>query len=147
MWFAPFRMIIFSGVVAYGIATRKMMDVGRLVRRTMSYILLGAYLLALYAAVWWLVATVLRSTVANAYSIAHVAAAVVIAFAMAPARRVSQHLAERLFISAQRLDFRAPVGTATAILKSVTPLPDLLERFAQTIAQAANPDRALIVLP
>src|SRR5260370_8900944 len=83
MWFAPFRMIIFSGVVAYGIATRKMMDVGRLVRRTMSYILLGAYLLALYAAVWWLVATVLRSTVANAYSIAHVAAAVVIAFPIA----------------------------------------------------------------
>jgi PAS domain S-box-containing protein len=146
MWFAPFRMIIFSGVVAYGIATRKMMDVGRLVRRTMSYILLGAYLLALYAAVWWLVATVLRSTVANAYSIAHVAAAVVIAFAMAPARGVSQHLAERLFISAQRLDFRATVGTATAILKSVTTLRDLLERFAQTIAQAANTERVLILL-
>ena len=146
MWFAPFRMIIFSVVVAYGIATRKMMDVGLLVRRTMSYILLGAYLLALYAAVWWLVATVLGSTVANAHSIAHVAAAIVIAFAMAPARGVSQRLAERLFISARRLDFRATVGNAAAILKSVTTLRDLLERFAQTIAQAANTERVLILL-
>jgi PAS domain S-box-containing protein len=146
MWSAPLRTIMFTLVIAYGIATRKMMDVGLLVRRTMSYILLGAYLLALYAAVWWLVGTVLRSTVANAHSIAHVAAAIVVAFAMAPARGVSQRLAERLFISAQRLDFRATVGTAAAILKSVTTLRDLLERFAQTIAQAANTERVLILL-
>ncbi|HEV2994327.1 MAG TPA: ATP-binding protein, partial [Chthoniobacterales bacterium] len=82
----------------------------------------------------------------NAQSIAHVAAAIVTAFAMAPARGVSQRLAERLFISAQRLDFRATVGNAAAILKSVTTLRDLLERFAQTIAQAANTERVLILL-
>jgi PAS domain S-box-containing protein len=146
MWFAPFRMIVFSLIIAYGIATRKIMDVGVLVRRTMSYTLLGAYLLALYAAVWWLTDTALRSSFPNAQSIAHVAAAIVIAFAMAPARGVSQRLAERLFISAQRLDFRATVGTAAAILKSVTTLRDLLERFAQTIAQAANTERILILL-
>jgi PAS domain S-box-containing protein len=146
LWFAPFRMIIFSFVVAYGIATRKMMDVGLLVRRTISYILLGAYLLALYAAVWWLVDVALRTSFPSAQSIAHVAAAIVIAFAMAPARGVSQRLAERLFINARRLDFRATVGNAAAILKSVTTLRDLLERFAQTIAQAANTERVLILL-
>jgi len=146
LWFAPFRMIIFSFVVAYGIATRKMMDVGLLVRRTISYILLGAYLLALYAAVWWLADVALRTSFPNAQSIAHVAAAIVIAFAMAPARGVSQRLAERLFINARRLDFRATVGNAAAILKSVTTLRDLLERFAQTIAQAANTERVLILL-
>jgi PAS domain S-box-containing protein len=146
IWFAPLRTIMFSLVIAYGIATRKMMDVGLLVRRTMSYILLGAYLLALYAAVWWLADTALHSSLPNAQSIAHVAAAIVIAFAMAPARGVSQRLAERLFISARRLDFRATVGNAATILKSVTTLRDLLERFAQTIAQAANTERVLILL-
>jgi PAS domain S-box-containing protein len=146
IWFAPFRMIVFSLIIAYGIATRKIMDVGVFVRRTMSYTLLGAYLLALYAAVWWLADTALRSSFPNAQSIAHVAAAIVIAFAMAPARGVSQRLAERLFISGRRLDFRATVGNAAAILKSVTTLRDLLERFAQTIAQAANTERVLILL-
>ena len=115
MWFAPFRMLIFSLVIAYGIATRKMMDVGLLVRRTISYILLGAYLLALYAAVWWLVATVLRSTLANAYSIAHVAAAIVIAFAMAPARGISQRFANRLFIGSRGIDFQSTMNQAAVV--------------------------------
>jgi PAS domain S-box-containing protein len=146
LWFAPFRIILFSAIVAYGISTRKIMEVGVLLRRIISYALLGAYLLGLYALVWWLVSMALPSSIANAHSIAHVAAAIVIAFAMAPARGVSQRLAERLFISAHRLDFRATVGKAAGILKSVTTLRDLLERFAQTIAQAANTERVVILL-
>ncbi|MGH8100768.1 MAG: hypothetical protein ACREIW_05685, partial [Chthoniobacterales bacterium] len=59
---SPFRVIIFSLVVAYGISTQKIMDVGALLRRVISYGLLTAYLLALYALVWWLVATVLHSS-------------------------------------------------------------------------------------
>jgi hypothetical protein len=110
MWVAPFRMIIFSLVIAYGIATRKIMDVGIFIRRILSYLLLGAYLLALYAIVWWLVLTVLQPSTASAGSIAHVAAAIVVAFAMAPARGISQRLAERLFISAHRQESREHFG-------------------------------------
>lgn len=146
IWFAPFRMIVFSLIIAYGIVTRKIMDVGVLIQRVISYVLLAAYLLTLYALVWWLVATVLQHSVADAHSIAHVTAAIVIAFAMAPARGISQRLAERLFISAQRLDFGATMKQAAAILKSVTTLRELLERFAGTIAQAVNTDRVLILL-
>jgi PAS domain S-box-containing protein len=147
LWFAPFRVVLFSIVVAYGIATRKIMEVGLFLRRLISYTLLAAYLVGLYSLVWWLVATAFRSAaVSNAAAIAHVAAAVVIAFAMAPARGISQRLAERLFISTQRLDFRATMNEAAAILKSVTTLPDLFERFAQTIARAANTDRVVILL-
>jgi PAS domain S-box-containing protein len=148
IWFAPFRMIIFSLVIAYGIATRKILEVGLLFRRVISYILLSAYLLALYAAVWWLVATALRSpSFQNAHSIAHVTAAIVIAFAMAPARGISRRLAERLFISAHQLDFRATVSKTAKILASVTTLRDLLNRFAETVAEAVDTDRVLILLP
>src|SRR4029077_4667206 len=69
LWFAPFRVVVFSIVVAYGIATRKLMDVGVLFRRAISYGLLAAYLLAIYALVWWLVATALRSSVADPHGI------------------------------------------------------------------------------
>src|SRR5207237_8764597 len=91
-WFAPFRVVFFSILVAYGIATRKMMEVGVLLRRLMSYVLLGTYLLALYALVWWLVATALRSSVPNAHTVVHVAAVVGVAFVVAPAGGISQGL-------------------------------------------------------
>jgi PAS domain S-box-containing protein len=123
------------------------MEVGLFLRRVMSYVLLTAYLLVLYIGVWLLTTTALQSiAVITAHSIAHVAAAVVIAFAMAPARGVSQRLAERLFISTQRLDFRATVSKAADILSSVTTLTDLLERFARTIAEAVQTDRVAILL-
>jgi len=63
LWFAPLRVVLFSTIVAYGIVTRRMMEVGVLLRRFISYTLLATYLLALYAVVWWLVATALRSPV------------------------------------------------------------------------------------
>jgi signal transduction histidine kinase len=147
LWFAPFRVVLFSVVVAYGIATRKIMDVGTVLRRIISYLLLAIYLLGLYALIWWLVAAALQSSVANAHTIAHVTAAMVIAFAMAPARGISQRLAERLFIGSHRLDFRATVSKAAKILASVTTLRDLLDRFANTVAEAVGTERVLILLP
>jgi PAS domain S-box-containing protein len=144
--FAPLRAVLFSAIVAYGIVTRKLMDVGVLLRRLISYTLLAAYLLALYALVWWLVATALQSSLVNAHAIAHVMAAVVVAFAMAPARGISQRLAERLFIGSHQLDFRATVSKAAKILASVTTLRDLLDRFAHTVAEAVGTDRVFILL-
>ncbi len=143
--FAPFRVVLFTGVVAYGVATRKLMDVGLLFRRIISYSLLTIYLLALYAVVWWLVSTVLHY-VEYAHTVAHVAAGIVIAFAMAPARGVSRRLAERLFISSHHLDFRATVSKATEILSSITTLHDLLQQFGGTIAEAVGAERVLILL-
>ena len=143
---APFRIVLFSVVIAYGIATQKIMDVGLLLRRVISYGLLSAYLLALYALVWWLVASALHSG-PQSHSIAHVAAAIVIAIAMVPARGVSQRLAERLFIQPHQLDFRATVSNAAKILSSVTTLRDLLDTFAKTVAEALGTDRVFILLP
>ena len=148
IWFAPFRVVLISVVIAYGIATRKIMDVGLLLRRLISYTLLTSYLLSLYALVWWLVGEVLRSAQVNqARSIAHVAAGIVVAFAMAPARGASRRLAERLLISSQQVDFRATVSKATEILSSITTLQDLLQRFAGTIAEAVSAESVLILLP
>lgn len=146
VWLAPFRVVLFSAIVAYGVVTRKVMDVGILLRRFISYALLATYLLALYTVVWWLVATALHGSVPNAQTIAHVTAAIVIAFAMAPARGISQRLAERLFIGSQSLDFRATVSKAAKALASVTTLEDLLASFANTVADAVGTERVFILL-
>src|SRR4030095_10857113 len=97
-------------VIAYGICTRKIMDVGVFLRRAMSYGVLTAYLLALYGLVWWLVARVTTSLFHSSdHTFAHVAAALVVTFAMAPARGFSQSLADRPFVGNRRLYFRTLV--------------------------------------
>src|SRR5437868_4422457 len=146
LWFAPFRVLLFSLVVAYGIATRKVIEVGFFLRRLMSYVVLAAYLLALYALVWWLVAAAMAPLRGDHRTIAHIAAALVITFAMAPARGISQSFADKLFVGTRGIDFRATVSKAAAILESVTTLPDLLRRFATTIGEAVGTDSVTIFL-
>jgi nitrogen-specific signal transduction histidine kinase len=145
---APFRIVVFSLIIAYGISTRKIMEVGFLFRRITSYAVLTAYLLAIYGLVWWLTSTALRSySPGESRTIAHVAAALVLAFAMAPARGISQRLANRLFIGSRGIDFQSTMSEAAGILKSVTTLQDLLDRFAKTIGEAVGTDRVFILLP
>ena len=145
---APLRFVIFSLIIAYGVATRKIMDVGFFVRRVTSYAVLTAYLLALYGLVWWLVSTASQPIFpSEAGTFGHLAAALVVAFAMAPARGVSQSLANRLFVGTRGLDFQSTMNQAMGILKSVTTLQDLLDRFAKTIGEAVGTDRVVILLP
>jgi PAS domain S-box-containing protein len=146
-WFAPLRAVLFTLIIAYGISTRKIMDVGLFLRRAISYGVLTAYLLALYGVAWWLVAQVTASLFYSTdHTFAHVAAALVVTFAMAPARGFSQTLADRLFVGGRRIDFRATVSKAAAILESITTLPDLLRRFATTIGEAVGTDSVTIYL-
>ncbi len=148
LWFAPFRFIILSLVIAYGIATRKILEVGFFMRRVISYGVLAVYLAGLYALIWWLSYSVFVPMMGpDGRSVAHLLAALVVAFAMAPARGVSQTLSDRLFVGTRRLDFQATMNQAAAILRSVTTLADLLERFGLTIGQAVDTERVFLLLP
>ncbi|MGZ5023773.1 MAG: ATP-binding protein, partial [Chthoniobacterales bacterium] len=148
IWFAPFRVVLLSLIIAYGMATRKIMEVGIFLRRARAYALLTTYLLLLYGLVWSLIVAVTVPSIGpQAYGLSHVVAAIIVAFAMAPARGISQTLADRLFVGTRRLDFRSTVSKATAILRSVSTLSELLEKFAKTIAEAVDTDRVLILLP
>lgn len=146
VWFAPFRVILFSLIVAYGIATQRIMEVGLFFRRLAAYTLLATYLLALYGAVWWITRAAFEPALGDVGGPAHVLAAIVVAFAMAPARGVSQALADRLSISARQLDFQATMRQAAEILQSVTTLRDLLDRFAMTIRTAVGAESVMILL-
>ncbi|HZE12980.1 MAG TPA: ATP-binding protein, partial [Chthoniobacterales bacterium] len=123
-----------------------MMDVGAFLRRLTAYILLAAYLISLYALVWWAAGHVVRAYLGWSESAAHILAALILVLSMAPAQGVFQNFAGKLFAGGA-LDFRATVSKAASILSSVTTLQDLLQRFAKTIAEAARTDRVIILLP
>ncbi len=122
------------------------MDVGVFLRRAISYFVLTVYLAALYGVVWWLVSRALAPFVEQGRPVAHIAAALVVAFAMAPARGVSQLLADRLFVGTRSFDFRTTISKATSVLASVTTLDDLLARFATTVSEAVDADHVTILL-
>jgi PAS domain S-box-containing protein len=147
IWFAPFRIVLFSLIVAYGIGTRRIMEVGVVLRRAVSYALLTAYLVVLYTVVWWVLDAALTQISPTTAGAAHAVAAVIVAFAMAPARGLSQSLADRLFIRRPALDFEEMMRKAAAIVRSVTTVDNLLERFARTVADAVDSERTLILLP
>ena len=145
VWVAPLRVIVFSIVIAYGIATRKIMDVGTFLRRLVSYALLSSYLVVVYSGIWWTSTKFLQERFPNSI-VPHVLAALAVALSMAPARGVSKNFADKLFINSRGLDFQTTVRKAATILGSVTTLDDLLIRFAATIAEAVGTDRVSILL-
>ena len=142
---APLRSVVFSAIIAYGIATRKIMDVGTFVRRLVSYLLLVIYLAAIYLGTWWITDYFLHGSPQTSF-LAHLVAALAVALAMAPARGVSKNFADKLFVNTSGLDFQATVSKAARILSSVTTLDDLLERFANTVGEAVGTDRVVILL-
>jgi PAS domain S-box-containing protein len=144
--FGPFRFLIFSLIIAYGIATRKIMEVGTFVRRAVSYGLLLLYLSVIYFGIWWASDHLLRGLVWQNV-VPHLLGALAVALSMTPARGVSKNFADKLFVNSRGLDFEATMRKAAGILDSVTTLRDLLERFAATTAEAVGTDRVAILLP
>ena len=144
--FGPFRFLIFSLIIAYGIATRKIMEVGTFVRRAVSYGLLILYLSIIYFGIWWASDHLLHGLAWQSV-VPHFLGAIAVALSMTPARGVSKNFADKLFVNSRGLDFESMMRKAAGILDSVTTLRDLLERFAATTAEAVGTDRVSILLP
>jgi PAS domain S-box-containing protein len=144
--YSPFRVVLFSLIIAYGIATRKIMEVGTFVRRVVSYGLLILYLSIIYFGIWWASDHLLHG-LGWGNVIPHFLGAIAVALSMTPARGVSKNFADKLFVNSRGLDFESMMRRAAAILDSVTTLRDLLERFAATTAEAVGTDRVLILVP
>ena len=143
----PFSGVILYGTIAYGIATRRIMNVGDILRRATSYSLVTLYLLTLYFVVWWLVdhaclALLLRSS----SMLPHVVASLTLAFSMAPANGIMQRFSNRLFVNAQPIDMRATMRQANDVLQSITRLDELLSRFSEYIGGVVGTDRIIVLL-
>lgn len=144
--FAAVGSIVMNAVIAYGIVTRRIMDVAEILRLSTAYALLTAYLVLLYGAIWFLI-HVTVDTVLNLPSPApHLIAALAVAFSMAPAHGVLQRFANRLFINLQPLDVGSTMQSANRILHSISTLDELLHKFAESIAAAVGTDRVLVLL-
>lgn len=144
--FLPLSVTVLDSIMAYGIATRRILEVPDVLRRIAAYALLTAYLLTLYAGVWYAAAFILGRIAPSFLPVTHLLAALVVAFSLAPAHGHLQRFANRLFINVQPLDVGSTMQNTNRILHSISTLDELLQRFAESIAEAVGTDRVTILL-
>jgi len=144
--FMPLSVLVLDVVIAYGIATRRLLGVADVLRWSTAYALLCSYLFALYIGVWWAADACASRLPVGDFPLAHLLAALSIAFSMAPAHGWMQRFANRLFVNVGHVDVRAALQKGNRILQSIATLDDLLKRFSESLSEVMGTDRVLVLL-
>lgn len=142
----PVTALIILAIIAYGIATRRIMDVPYILRRLTAYALVTLYLALVYIAVWHGAGYVFRLFSPESQLPAQLLAALVTALSMAPANGRMQQFANRIFLSIQTLDLATTLQRSNRILSSIATREELLDQFASLVATSLGTDRVIILL-
>jgi signal transduction histidine kinase len=146
MAFMPLSVFLFDGIVAYGIATRRIMDIPHLLTRLISFSLLILYLVLLYFVVWFVAQALLVPWIPKARMLAHLLAALAMAFSLTPMYGFLRTMAMRMLLNVNIMDDRVVVEHASRLLGSISTLDDLLRGFADLVAQSMGTARVVILL-
>jgi signal transduction histidine kinase len=142
----PFSVLVLDGITAYGIATRRILDVAGLVRRATAYALLALYLVAIYVAFWLASHLLFTVLLGGPDFTAHLIATLATAFSLAPANGLLQQFANRLFLNMRTVDATELMQQANRILNSVAARDDMLHQFATLLSSTFGTDRVTVAL-
>lgn len=143
--FGPLSVVAMNIIIAYGIATRRILGVAAFVRRLIAYSLLCGCLGLFYLCIWFVLDRALSGLQTPSVMLPHLVAALIVAFSMAPASGYMQRFANRLFLSLAPPDTRHAMQRASELLQTVTTLDGLLQRFAQLITESLGTERILFL--
>lgn len=143
--FTPITVVIWLAVIAYGIATRHIMEVGEFLRRIITFGLLLALLSLLYLLTFHVVQCLPLNDVRLRWTVAHVAAAIAIAVALAPVNRILRRGANRFFDDGQdRLTHLMHRGGELA--RSITTVDALFDEFGRLLQESLGLSQLSIYL-
>ncbi len=142
----PFCVVGFQTVMAYGIVTKRMLDVGILLRRFVGYALLSAFLMTWYCALWLLTDFALGYCNMDNVIIPGLMATLGIAFAMAPSHNVMQKFVSRVIGNWNGIDPRKVLPETDALLRSVSTTQDVLGKFGQYLVRVTGADSVSVFL-
>lgn len=117
------------GIIAYGIATRRLMEVSTVLQRITAYAILLLYLVSLYL----LVLHGTRLLLPDTDLLPHLLAALVLAFSMTPVQGALQHLSRKLFITGRSWALEDAVRSGGELFASITTMDALVARFADIL--------------
>lgn len=144
--YAPFAVLALYAVIAYGIATRRIMDVAYVFRLFTAYALLTTYLVALYSFTWWASKSLLAVVHVSLPFIPPLVAALCTAYALAPSHGRMQQFSNRLFLNIVPLDIGATANRVSRLIHSISTVDNLLHDFAAILTTTLGADRFVILL-
>ncbi len=142
----PLAAILFNVIIAYGLATRQILNVTHVIRRIAASLIMVLYLSVIYAVAWLGMSWILQHFVTTRMPLAHVAAAIAVAMSMTPVKWRLKEVVDNLFPDAISPDLGASIRDAGHILNTISTVPDLLQRFAKLISQTLQSESVRIFL-
>lgn len=127
--YGPLCIIVINLIIAYGVATHRILSVSAFLQRATAYFVLGVYLLSLYFAVSFITTFVLNKLGHPSNYLSHLLPALAVAFSVSPVRGISQRLSYKLFISRDTLNLGDVTKRGNEIFASISTTDAILERF------------------
>ncbi len=143
--FVPLSVVLFEGIIAYGITKRSIMDVGYIFRQVTAYTLFIIYLLVLYAVIFFGTDFAVSTVISDAHILAHIAAALAVGFSIAPTHGMMQKAAKHLFINLDIIDVQDAMHKVHELLTSIRTTEDQLRDFVDLVASMTGADQAIIL--
>ena len=142
--YGPLCIIPMNLVIAYGIATRRILGIETVLRRAVAYILLFSFLSLVYFAVYSLIVLALRDMLPTPTSIAHVMATVTALLFLSPAQGQMQIAASKLF-DTKSGNITSAIKRANESMQAVTTVSALIEQLAETLKDALRPTKLILL--
>lgn len=148
--FVPFSnalsIITLVATIGYGIATRRILGIATILRRTVAYSILALYLLLAYLLVWHTANLILTSLGIESTFPSQIFATLVMALTMAPVHGKLQKVSDKL-IASKNLNISGVIKEAGNIFQSVSTQKDLLSHFSRLLLNSLGAEHIFIFLP
>lgn len=145
--FMPLATLVWAGIVAYGIATRRILSASAVLQQAVAHGLMAAYLVVLYLFSQWLCRHLLRWVVPDPDYLSHLLAALAVALSVTPAHGRIQSFSHRLFASGDTLNVNVLLERAGQIFREVSTEAALMTNFSDLVSNAFGTTKVLLLFP
>jgi signal transduction histidine kinase len=142
----PLTSVIGNAVIAYGIATRRILEVRQVMRMGTAYALLAFYLSLLYLGVWFPLRWVALRWLPGMEWLAHLTATAALVVSVAPAHGLMQRFANNLFINLPTTDVGRTADRVGELLQAIGDIRDLLANFCVAVGREVGTDQVRVLL-
>ena len=145
--YGPVALLLMNLTIAYGIATRRMLDIPTVMQRASAFVVLAAYLTGLYMAVYYSLMFFFGGRQEDIHHIIHFVAAIAVAFSMSPMHGFFQRVARNLFLTTQHRDIGRIVRVSRERFATISTMEEILAQLRDILAEGGlDPERLHLLL-
>ncbi|MCF7848142.1 MAG: PAS domain-containing protein [Kiritimatiellales bacterium] len=142
--FGPISVIAVNIAIAYGIATRRILEVGAVLRKIVAYTLFIIFLVLMYVGLQTGIEYLLSAISVKDHIYSEIMAMIIVAFSLIPAQGRLQDLTNKL-IATHAMDVPATMKKAGKIFQSITTIDALLSHFSTLLMDAVGTEHVVIM--